>query len=971
MRILAIVFVFLALFPASGNTALLDPSFDFSVIETKHFSIYYHQGLEAIARRAADTAEEVDAKLTRLLQWQPAEKTHIVIADSSDFANGITTVVPYNVIYLQTAPPSPASSIGEYDNWLRLLIVHEYAHVLTSDPVRGYSRVMRKIFGKVAPFGDLLNLLAFVATGPPNMLMPRWWHEGMATWAETELTASGRGRSSYYQMLYRTAVAENNLPGIDTINGDIPYWPADNVPYIFGSRLIQFIAEKYGKEVPGNISRQQSGRFPYFINGSPEDQLVGKEYGTLYDEMLARTVQEQTERIKTLQSEPFTSTKRVGSPAVIETKPRYSHDGKMLAYNRDDRHSHPVIVIRSSDGTEIAKFPRLPGDGVISWSPDNGSIIFSQAELSRGGTDCYQDIYRYDLKSSHLQRLTQGLRAAEPDVSPDGSRLTVVINSRGSQNIGIVDLTLLAEENRSIPKMLTDFTGARISSPRWSPDGKTIAFACTDLSGSSSLKVISPETATVRELFNNGHAIASPTWTPDGKNILYISNQSGVFNIFSHNLDSGNSAQITHLLSGALSADISPLDRTLAIEEYTSFGATVALIPKENLRSSTTPGPTIKSTLYPVNSVLTDTATLPAESAPVKAAPYSPTATLLPGFWLPTLLAETATDTAVGVMTAGQDVLGYHTYLAKALYGTGFNKGYFETIYQYGRYVPLFTLHGYSLPATYSDLLTSGDFTESEQGLIASATLPILSLESGLALTAGYHLRREDPLTEGSLLAVNGKPLFQGRRDSFFAELHYRGALRYPWSITSEEGRNISLNFNYYGKESGSEISSREYTASWEEHIPLFNQHTILARINGGLADGEQTAQQSFQLGGTTSFLNPFGLRGYDANFTTGDRIATGTLEYRFPLVYLLRGFNTKPLFLDRLHGALFVDAGESWDRDHAFKSSNIMIGSGVELRLDLTLGYWLKITPAIGYAHGFDKQDGIDQFYFTIYANL
>lgn len=972
MKRFILFFALVILLPTAGNAAMFDPSFDFSVIETRHFNIYYHQGLEDIARRAAITAEEVDGKLTHLLQWQPEVKTHIVVADNSDFANGMTTVVPYNVIYLQTAPPSISSSIGEYDNWLRLLIVHEYAHVLTSDPVRGYSRVMRMIFGKVAPLGDLLNLLAFVATGPPNMLMPRWWHEGMATWAETELTSSGRGRSSYYQMLYRTAVAENNLPGIDKINGEVPYWPGGNSPYIFGSSLIQYMAEKYGKEIPGNISRQQSGRFPYFINGSPEDQLGGKGYPTIYSEMLSQMALEQKERIATLSSEPFTVTKRVGRLTVSESNPRYSPDGRMLAFNRNDRHSHPVIVIRNSDGTEIAQLRRLPGDGVISWSPDNGSIVYSQAELSGGGSNFYQDIYRYDLKKKNVSRLTRGIRAAEPDISPDGSRLAVVINSRGSQNIGLLDLKALIEKKGNItPELITSFKEARISTPRWAPDGKSIAFAFTDRSGSSSLKLISAETSAVKELLNNGGSIDSPAWTPDGKNILYSSNRSGVFNIYSYHLDSAESSQITHLLSGALSADISPADQTLAIEEYSSFGTTVALIPKENLRSIAAPGPAIKDKHYPLNSLLTETAPLPEEPSPGKSAPYSPTATLLPKFWLPTLIAETADDTAAGAMTAGQDILGYHTYLGKALYGSGFKKGYFEAIYQYGRYIPTFTLHGYGLPSTYSNLIRSRDFTEMQRGLLASVSLPLIRLESNLSINAGYHLRDQKALTEGTLTAFNGKPVFQGRRDSFFAGIDYSSALRYPWSITSEEGRNIALKFEYYGTETGSEIEAREYSGSWEEFIPLAAHHNIMARINGGIADGEQTAQQSFQLGGTTSFLNPFGLRGYESHFAVGNRIATGTVEYRFPISYLLRGFGTKPVFLDRLHGALFADGGEVWDKERSFKGKDIMIGAGMELRFDMTLGYWLKITPAVGYAHGFDKPYGTDQFYFNIYANL
>lgn len=971
MKIFILIILSLLFCSSSGNAAVFDPAFSFKMIETPHFSIYYHQGLEDIAARAAAVSEEVHEKLTRLLQWEPHDKTHLIIADNSDFANGLTTVVPYNMIYLQTAPPSIQSSLGEYDNWLRQLIIHEYAHVLTSDPVRGYSKTMRAIFGKVFPGVDLPSLLAFMAAGPPNTMMPRWWHEGMSTWAETELTSSGRGSSSYYQMIYRTAVAENNLPDIDIINGDAPYWPGGDSPYIFGSALIQYIAEKHGEQTPGSISRQQSGRFPYFINQPPLEQLNGRDYPAIYSAMLQDMTLEQQQKISVLKEEPFTITSRIGKKSGADANPRYSRDGSMLAFSRNDGHSSPAIVIQDTKGKEIATVRRPPGIIALTWVHDHESIIFSQARRSKEGNS-YQDLYRYDLKTEKVLRLTTGMRAAEPDISPDGKTIAAVISGRGGQNIGTFELKALLAEDASIkPKLLTDYTEARISSPRWSPDGKSLLFALTTPNGSSSLQLLDCATLDSRELLNNGSSIDSPAWSADGSKIFFSSDLSGVFNIFSYSPASGKTAQITHLLSGAFNPDISPADQTLVIGEYSSFGPVIATIAKENFRESADTPPAIKLGLYPVNNLLAEPKPPIRIPSAVTPADYSPVPTLLPKFWVPVMIQETVSDVAVGAMTAGQDVLGYHYFLAQAMYGTAFNTGYFDAIYKYGRYLPTFSLHGYALPATYTDLITAGDFTEKEQGLQASVTLPAGIIAPGLSVNGGYHLRSVKPLTEGSLTAYNGKPLFEGRRDSYFAGISFGKTVRYPWSITSEKGRKISLNFEYFGKASGSDLDTREYTASYEEHIPLGGHHNLLARINGGSADGEQTAQQSFRLGGITTFLNPFGLRGYDSFFTAGNRIVTGTLEYRFPLAYLLHGFGTKPLFLDRLHGALFVDGGETWNNGSSFTRSGIMTGAGVELRLDLTIGYWVKVTPAVGYAHGFDKQYGTDQVYFNIYTSL
>ena len=83
-----------------------------------------------------------------------------------------------------------------------------------------------------------------------------------------------------------------------------------------------------------------------------------------------------------------------------------------------------------------------------------------------------------------------------------------------------------------------------------------------------------------------------------------------------------------------------------------------------------------------------------------------------------------------------------------------------------------------------------------------------------------------------------------------------------------------------------------------------------------------------------------------------------------------MRGLGTIPAFLEKTHGALFVDAGKVWDSNASLQQDNVRVGAGVELRADLTLGYWVKVTPALGFAHGFN-QGGENQVYFTVYLGL
>ncbi|HEY6839366.1 MAG TPA: hypothetical protein VI389_11525, partial [Geobacteraceae bacterium] len=71
---ISFVLVFVVL-SGRAHAARLDTSFVFSTVETRHFAIHFHQGLEEAARRLAAMAEEVHGELAAEFLWEPHEKT--------------------------------------------------------------------------------------------------------------------------------------------------------------------------------------------------------------------------------------------------------------------------------------------------------------------------------------------------------------------------------------------------------------------------------------------------------------------------------------------------------------------------------------------------------------------------------------------------------------------------------------------------------------------------------------------------------------------------------------------------------------------------------------------------------------------------------------------------------------------------------------------------------------------------------
>jgi outer membrane protein assembly factor BamA len=101
-------------------------------------------------------------------------------------------------------------------------------------------------------------------------------------------------------------------------------------------------------------------------------------------------------------------------------------------------------------------------------------------------------------------------------------------------------------------------------------------------------------------------------------------------------------------------------------------------------------------------------------------------------------------------------------------------------------------------------------------------------------------------------------------------------------------------------------------------------------------------------------------LRGYTVGSLLGNGFLLGNVELRFPLFRPELGRTTWPIFLRRIHGAVFLDAGDAFEiggnpptPSHRLAASTLQFGAGGELRLELFLAYYLPIELRLGVARG------------------
>ncbi|MBI3607048.1 MAG: PD40 domain-containing protein [Nitrospirae bacterium] len=923
------------------------PSLTWHTITTDHFVIHFHQGEDEIARRVAVLAEDAHRRLAPVFKWEPTTATQLILADTEDIVSGAASPIPYNTLYITLTPPAGSMFLVNYDDWLRLVITHEYAHILHLDTASGVNLALRRVFGRV-PF----VVFPFLTT-LPNLWQPIWMIEGLATHEETDQGASDRRDNAFADMILRMAVLENDFPTIDQADG-LDRWPAGQVPYLFGSRFYQYLAKEFGEHVPIEIGRQYAERPLALFVGSTGESLFGTTYRQLWDNWRRVLAQRFDAQRAGIAAGGLTATTGLTARGGMILGPAVSPDGSTIAYTENSLDAFPTLRTIRIDGAGDRAITRRNSGTHASWSPDGKTIAFAQVEIWKNYS-LYSDIYLADVAGQTTRRLTHGARATDPEFSPDGTALVFVGHDLGKSRLLTLDLATGAIHP------LTDWTEAtQFAAPRWSPDGRSIALAVWT-EGRQDIALFDVDTRSLRMITRDRATDLTPSWSRDGRTLYFTSDRTGVYNVFAYSPADGALTQATNVIGGAFTpAEIA--DGRLAFANYTSRGFDLHVAAPTALPASPAPASHETPRLAAVP---------PAVSPTAK--PYSPLPTLAPRFWAPVLSADEEGG-QYGATTGGLDVLGYHKYSLTALYGTSSHRGSYVFDYRFDRLYPSFDVSVSDVPTLYGDFFRDANghtsqYWERRQRLDADMVLPIFKTRWTQALSVGY---RRERLSDLSPTPFGAQPPAVGTLGGIRAVWRYDNANEFGSSISPEGGRRLVATFQRNAEAFGSDFDTARYVGAWYEYLnlPYLRHHVLALRAVGGLASGDVLPQRTFQLGGpalSEELLEDDAatmlLRGYRSRAIRGQRMAVGSLEYRFPIWNIERGFTTKPFFFHRVHGALFVDSGNAWDASP--KASDYKTGVGAELGTDMTFAYRLRIRLRVGFAVGLD-QDGVTQGYLS-----
>ena len=211
---------------------------------------------------------------------------------------------------------------------------------------------------------------------------------------------------------------------------------------------------------------------------------------------------------------------RLTDSEFTEQYPTFSPDGSQIAFVRSFSDHGEVVLIPALGGAERRVARLFSGFGSISFAPDGQNIAVIDTEDSNDGKQ--YAVYLINLQTGERRRLTAPAEFAgetTPRFSPDGKSLAFVrVFSDKNQDLFIAPTT-----GEAAPRQVT-FDRSVIHSLTWNADGNGIFFVSYRGDPQPNVWRVAATGGEPKLVVTNGRDVSNLAASPDGKTLAFVEN---------------------------------------------------------------------------------------------------------------------------------------------------------------------------------------------------------------------------------------------------------------------------------------------------------------------------------------------------------------------------------------------------------------------------------------------------------------
>lgn len=521
-------------------------------VQTQHFDIYFDQHGDSIADWTAKNVENAYAQVSSTLGHQLYQRVPIILHNSPNHFRS-TNVIPY-------ALPEAVGGFTEiFQNRIVLPFdgsYNELRHVLQHEMVHAF---MFDLFKGDGGSGGMR--LAYKMDK-----IPLWFSEGLA-----EFASIGMDLESEPYLV--DGISFGYLaPPSDALQGYMAYRG--------GQSYLNFLEQSYGKGTVQKLIKALKKDMDMDDALGSVTGIKASELGEIWLRELRRIYWPELGQRGYAKEFAHALTHPDREQSYTNLSPALSPDGRWIAFGSDQGGFEGIYASEIDSTGQLKKIKRIVSN---AWAADHESV-----HLFNSGYTWSPDAQRLALVSqSHgldqiqivqastgkiLQRFELELDLIRnPQMSPDGKSLAFAGLQKGHLDLYLLDL------ERSTLRQLT-FGAAAEDRPQFSHDGKSLLFESNQDFVNQGLGSLQKDpkqiyrmdlsTTQIQALSQGPSSHEQPMWGSGDSSIYYLSNQSGLNNIYRQDLQSGQISQVTNVLSQINSYSLDRSGKRLAFSLF-------------------------------------------------------------------------------------------------------------------------------------------------------------------------------------------------------------------------------------------------------------------------------------------------------------------------------------------------------------------------------------------------------------------